>query len=62
VEKSEPVAFCKICTGPIYTGEPVVGYDDGLAHRFKTWCSYFQDLIIERDKAFLKDLKISGED
>jgi hypothetical protein len=32
VEKSEPVAFCKICTGPIYTGEPVVSYDDGLAH------------------------------
>lgn len=59
---SEPVAFCKICTGPIFAGEPVVSYDDGLAHRFKTYCAYFKEQIAERDAAFLKDLKISQGD
>ena len=56
---NEPVAFCKICTGPIYSGEPVVSHGDGLAHRFKTYCAYFKEQIAERDAAFRKDVGIS---
>ncbi len=33
--------LCKICNGPIQAGEPAIPYDDGLAHRFSTWCAWY---------------------
>ncbi len=34
--------ICQICQGPIQVGEPIVAYDDGVAHRFKTTCEWFK--------------------
>jgi hypothetical protein len=53
-----PVAICAICKGPINSGEPVVAYGDGLAHRFKTTCDYEKEHIKVQDAAFARELKI----
>ncbi len=54
----EPVALCVLCEGPIYNGEPVVCYDNGLAHRFKTTCAYCREDIAEYDRNFLTAMRV----
>lgn len=54
-----PAFFCKICAGPIYAGEPVVAYDDGWAHRFKTWCTHFKREIAEHDEKLMKSMGVA---
>ncbi len=34
--------LCKICNGPLQAGEYAVLYDDGYAHGFSTWCSWYR--------------------
>jgi len=34
---------CQICGGRLQAGEPVVIYDDGLAHRFSTTCKWYKE-------------------
>jgi hypothetical protein len=49
---------CEICRGPIGTGEPVVTYANGLAHRFRTTCDWFKQKIAEYDAKFLAEAKV----
>jgi hypothetical protein len=41
---------CAICGGPINLGEPVVAYDAGFAHRFKTTCEWEAKNLAEIDR------------
>lgn len=50
--------YCEICKGPIYHGEPVVSYDNGWAHRFKTWCDYYIAEIKQYDEKIAKELGV----
>lgn len=43
----EPI-ICKICGGRIQDGEPVVTFNDGLAHRFSTTCDWFLEQFREQ--------------
>lgn len=45
---------CGICHGPIGIGEPVVAYDDGLAHRFRSDCDWH---IEQHYKKLLTDVE-----
>lgn len=44
-------AKCQICGDPIGSGEPVVRYDPGVAHRFKSFCTAWREYVTEQDAA-----------
>lgn len=39
---------CVLCGGPIGMGEPVVIYENGLAHRFRTTCDWIKEEEAQR--------------
>lgn len=41
---------CEICHGPIGYGEPVVGYGDGMAHKFTVTCDWHKDRTAEFER------------
>lgn len=51
--------FCQICKGKLQSGEPVVPYDDGFAHRFSTYCNWYMQKIAEYDANILKAYGVS---
>lgn len=48
--------YCEICKGPIYYGEPVSSYNEGWAHRFKTWCDHYRTEIKKYDEKIAKEM------
>ena len=58
----KPVAICVLCKGPIGQGEPVICYDDGLAHRFVKTCDDCREDIAEYDRNFMNAMRIEVED
>lgn len=53
---------CSHCGGPVYAGEPIT-YDGfgNIAHRFKTWCTWYEEQQKKsknEDAQFLEDCGI----
>lgn len=43
------IARCQICGGPIGSGEPVVVWEEGFAHRFRPTCDWHKDEVARRE-------------